>query len=103
DWSSDVCSSDLGLTVPTDHLPHFGDALRDMHGKGKTTLLRQIMAVAQQIGAAGIDLHWRDDTRQAAAGMRLRPLDDAERRIESGAAARLVPAVVEFVIIFHVP
>src|SRR5204862_8157014 len=29
-----------GLAVPADHLAHFADALRDVHGEGEATLLR---------------------------------------------------------------
>ena len=64
---------DRGLAVAADHLAHLDDALRDMHRERQSALARRGMAVAQQIGRAGVDLHRRDHAGQPAAWMRRVP------------------------------
>src|SRR5205809_789584 len=91
------------LAVAADHLPHFGDALRYVQGERNSALLRDIAAVAQEIGLASVDLHRRDDAGEPPAGMRLRLVDGSERSVEAGAAARLVPAVMQLVVVCQTP
>src|SRR5436190_23634576 len=84
-----------GLAVAADDLAGFDDALRDMHGEGQLAVARRGAAVAQQVGGAGVDLRRRHYSRQAAAIMSERLVNDRERRAETGAAALLVPAVMQ--------
>ena len=92
---------DRGLAVAADHLAHLDDALRDVHRERQPALARRGVAVAQQIGGAGVDLHRRDDAREPAARMRQRRVDDLERGREPGPAARLVPGVKQLVVVLH--
>src|SRR6266446_3510115 len=80
-----------GLAVAADHLAHFADALRDVHGERQTAVARGGAAVAQETLGAGVDLHRRDDPREPAAGMCERRVNEVERGGKTGTAARLVP------------
>ena len=75
-----VCPLDWRLAMATDHFPHLTDALRDMHSKRQPALARRIVAVAQQIGSAGVDLHWRDDAGEPSALMPGGTVDQGQRR-----------------------
>src|SRR5216684_3669273 len=92
-----------GLAVAADHLAHFADALRDMQGEGQAAVARGGAAVPQETLGAGVDLHRRDDSRESAAGMRERGVDQLERRGKPGTTARLVPGIVQLVVVLEIP
>ncbi len=69
--------------------------LRAMHRHLEAAFARGGQAVAQQFGAAGIDLHGRDHAAEPSRRVALSGIDGLERRRKVAPALREVPLVIE--------
>src|SRR6516225_780404 len=98
-----ICPLDWRLAVAADYLPDLADALRDMHSKRQPALARRIVAVAQQIGGAGVYLHRRDDTGEPSARMAVGAVDQRQRRRKTFTSTRFVPGVLKIEISAETP
>src|SRR5207247_8363106 len=77
--------------------------LRDMHRKLNTALARGVAAVAQQLGGAVLDLHWRDDAGEPPTRVANGLVDERQGRLEPLAPALLVPGEPQLEIIGEAP
>src|SRR3546814_799138 len=74
-------------------LVELGHALADVDLELQAALHREVVAVLQEPGRAGVDLCWAEHAAEPTRGMLPRPLDQPGGTLEPLAARLLVPLI----------